>query len=96
MRYQIKSRRLTRHNRSRQLSFLRRLPEKKFDYLAAVLFDARYRVQRAIILPHEGLEARCRYSKHANGWLLRLEDSCWNMPGARDLTEEIAAAAEMI
>lgn len=96
IRYQIKSRRLTRHNGSRQLSFLRRLPEKKFDYLAAVLFDSRYQVQRAIILPHDGLEARCRYSKHANGWLLRLEDSCWDMAGARDVTEEIRGMAESI
>lgn len=96
VRYQIKSRRLAKPNGSRQLSFLRRLPEKKFDYLAAVLFDATYHVQRAIILPHDGLEARCRYSKHANGWLFRLEDSCWTMPGARDVTEEIRAAAEGI
>ena len=96
VRYQIKSRRLTSHNGSRQLSFLRRLPEKKFDYLAAVLFDAHYRVKRAIILPHEGLEARCRYSAHANGWLFRLEDSCWSMEGARDVTAEIAAMGESI
>ena len=94
LRYQIKSRRLTAHNGSRQLSFMRRLPEKKFDYLAAVLFDARYQVKRAIILPHEGLEARCRYSKHANGWLLRLEDNCWEMPGARDVTVDLAATAD--
>lgn len=94
VRYQIKSRRLTKANGSRQLSFLRRLPEKKFDVLAAVLFDSRYRVQRAILLPHEGLEPRCRYSAHANGWLFRLEDSCWAMPGARDVTEEVRTAAE--
>jgi len=96
LRYQIKSRRLTKPNGSRQLSFLRRLPEKKFDFLAAVLFDGACRVRRAIILPHEGLEARCRYSPHANGWLLRLEDGCWEMPGARDVTDEIRAAAETI
>lgn len=96
LRYQIKSRRLTRHNGSRQLSFLRKLPERKFDYLAAVLFDETYAVQRAIILPHEGLEPRCRFSIHSNGWLLRLEDDCWAMPGARDVTEEIKAAAESI
>lgn len=96
LRYQVKSRRLTKANGSRQLSFLRRLPEKKFDFLAAVLFDGACQVQRAIILPHEGLEARCRYSKHANGWLFRLEDSCWDMAGARDVTKEIRAAAETI
>lgn len=96
LRYQVKSRRLTKANGSRQLSFLRRLPEKKFDYLAAVLFDGACQVQRAIILPHEGLEARCRFSKHANGWLFRLEDSCWDMPGARDVTKDIRAAADTI
>jgi len=92
VRYQIKSRRLTKSNGSRQLSFLRRLPEKKFDVLAAVLFDGAYRVQRAILLPHEGLEARSRYSPHANGWLFRLEDSCWAMEGARDVTDAVRAA----
>jgi hypothetical protein len=96
LRYQIKSRRLTKHNGSRQLSFLRRLPEKKFDFLAAALFDGACEVQRAIILPHDGLEARCRFSKHANGWLFRLEDSCWDMTGARDVTNEIRAVAETI
>jgi hypothetical protein len=96
LRYQVKSRRLTKANGSRQLSFLRRLPDKKFDFLAAVLFDGSCKVQRAIILPHQGLEARCRYSKHANGWLFRLEDSCWEMSGARDVTEDIRAAAETI
>lgn len=93
LRYQIKSRRLTKANGSRQLSFLRRLPEKKFDFLAAVLFDGACRVQQAIILPHEGLEARSRYSPHANGWLFRLEDDCWSMAGARDVTADIRAAA---
>lgn len=95
-RYQIKSRRLTTHNGSRQLSFLRRLPEKKFDYLAAVLFDAHYRVKRAIILPHEGLEARCTFNAHSNAWRFRLEDSCWNMVGALDVTAEIAATADKV
>jgi hypothetical protein len=95
-RYQIKSRRLTSHNESRQLSFLRRLPEKKFDYLAAVLFDARYRVKRAIILPHEGLEARCTFNAHSNAWRFRLEDSCWNMAGALDVTAELAATADNV
>ena len=96
LRYQIKSRRLTSHNGSRQLSFLRRLPEKKFDYLAAVLFDARYRVKRAIILPHEGLEARCTFNAHSNAWRFRLEDSCWDMAGARDVTTELTAIADKV
>src|SRR5580704_10951675 len=37
VRYQIKGRRLTPTNRSRQLSFMRRLPERPFDILAGLL-----------------------------------------------------------
>lgn len=96
LKFQIKSRRLTHQNGSRQLSFIRRLPEKKFDYLAGVLFDDRYRVIRAIILPHDGLEARCKYSPHSNGWIMRLEDDCWNAAGARDVTSDLRAVAEAL
>lgn len=96
LRYQIKSRRLTTRNRSRQLSFMRDLPGRKFDYLAAVLFDHAYRVERAIILPHAPLEALCRYSAHANGWILRLEDACWSVPGARDVTHDLRQAERSI
>lgn len=96
VRYQIKSRRLTRPKGSRQLSFLRDLPARKFDFLAAVLFDEVYRVQRAVILPHECLESRSRFSSHANGWLFRLDDECWSLPGARDVYAELCGAAERL
>jgi hypothetical protein len=95
-RYQIKSRRLTAHNPSRQLSFIRRLPERAFDTLAAVLFDEVYGVWRAILLPHELIEPRARFSSHANGWLLLLEDKVWDLAGARDVTEELRAAADKL
>ena len=36
VRYQIKARRLTTHNRSRQLSAIRKLESGPFDYLAGV------------------------------------------------------------
>lgn len=38
VRYQIKSRRVTPRNRSRQLSAIRRLPDQTFDFLAGILF----------------------------------------------------------
>lgn len=95
-RYQIKSRRLVAQNGSRQLSFLRKLPEKKFDYLAGVLFDHAYRVTRAIIMPHETVHSRGKYNAHSNGWILRLDDDCWNAPGVRDVTAELREAAEAL
>ena len=60
-RYQIKGRRLNRHRRdkSRQLSAIRDF--KGFDFLAAVLFDHDYRVERAALIPRavvRGLSTR--------------------------------------
>ena len=92
-RYQIKSCRMTQHNGSRQLSFIRRLPDKTFDFLASALFNADYSIRRAAIVPHVLLEPRCRFSKHTNGWLFKLEDDVWDMPGVRDVTHELKAAA---
>jgi hypothetical protein len=93
LRVQIKGRRLTAHNASRQLSFIRRLPEKKFDCLAGVLFNADYSIRRAALVPHDLIEPRARFSQHANGWLFRLEDEVWALPGVRDVTGELTAAA---
>jgi hypothetical protein len=93
LRYQIKSRRITPHNSSRQLSFIRRLPERTFDFLAGALFNTHYSIYRAAIVPHVLLEPRSRFSKHTNGWLFKLEDDVWTMQGVRDVTDELRAAA---
>lgn len=93
-RYQIKSRRPTKHNSSRQLSFIRRLPDKQFDYVAAALFNENYTVCRAAIIPHTVISDRARYSKHANGWLFHLEDDVWDISGVEDVTEPLLRAAE--
>ncbi len=51
MRYQIKGRRITRDNPSRQLSALRDLAKDNFDFLAGVLFAEDFGVIRAAIIP---------------------------------------------
>jgi hypothetical protein len=93
VRYQVKSRRLGRNGGTRQLGAIRRLPEKAFDHLAAVLFDPAYGVARAIILPHDQVEPLARYQAHTNSWTFMLDDRMWNLPGARDVTAELSAAA---
>jgi hypothetical protein len=50
-RYQIKGRRITRQNKSRQLSAIRDLGACHFDFLAGVLFAEDYSVTRAAIIP---------------------------------------------
>lgn len=96
VRYQIKSRRITAKNPSRQLSFIRRLPDRTFDVLACVLFDAGYRVFKALMLPHETVAARAKYVEHTNGWRFMADDKAWFADGARDVTAEITKTAETI
>lgn len=92
-RFQIKCRRITEPKGSRQLSALRRLPDKCFDFMAAILLDRIYGVSRAVILPHAQVERRARFIAHTNSWLFMLTDDVWTLPGARDVTNEVVAAA---
>ena len=89
IRYQIKSRRLTKHNASRQLSFIRRLEAKQFDYLAGVLFNEDFSVWKAAIIPHKLIQPRSRFAKTPNGWLFKLEDNVWALKDVIDVTNEL-------
>lgn len=96
-RYQIKCRRMTRYNKSRQLSAIRKLELKQFDYLAAVIFNEDYSVHRAAIIPRARIkEPHVRFSKHVNGWLLRLADNIWTLNGVTDVTEKLKRVAARI
>ena len=91
-RFQIKGRRPTIANPSRQLSVIRNLDTKPFDYLAGVLFAPDFAVMRAAVIPHDVVIARSKYRAHVNGWLFHLEDHIWKVDGVRDVSEEICAA----
>jgi len=87
--YEIKGRRPTKSNKSRQLSFLRELDKQHFDFLAGVLFHENMTVHKACLVPHAIVLARSKYSAHGNAWLFHLRDDVWNLPGVRDVTEEL-------
>ena len=93
VRYQIKSRRMTAKSTSRQLGAIRRLPDKTFDVLAAVLFDSRFNVLKAILIPHDLVLQHAKRVEHTNSWRLMLEDRWWNTPGIQDVTDVIRSAA---
>lgn len=89
--YQIKARRITSRNNSRQLSAIRELDACHFDFLAGILFNERYEVERAIIVPHRAITGRCTYVKHTNSHKLLLHDDVWKLPGAKDVTKKLKA-----
>lgn len=91
VKYQIKGRRPTKHNKSRQLSFIRQLDLAHFDFLAGVIFNEDYSIYRAALVPHQYVLENSRYSSHANGWLFQLKDEVWLDPSVRDVTGSLHA-----
>lgn len=91
IRYQIKCRRITARNPSRQLSFIRNLPSGPFDILAGVLLDQNFKVLRAAIVPFEIVLEKSVYVKHVNAWRMILRDSIWDIPGVLDATDKLRA-----
>ena len=90
MRFQIKGRRLHRRNRSRQLSAIRDLDG--FDTLAGALFDDRYRVLRAALVPDGVVRERCKFVRHTNSYKLMLTDDVWDDGRVKDVTRELRSA----
>ena len=77
-RYQVKGRRLTRHNASRQMSAIRSLDQTPFDQLAGVLVDEAFHVIRAALVPVAIVRAKSIYVTHTNSWKFLLRDEVWN------------------
>lgn len=69
---QIKGRRVTPDNKSRQLSAIRNLDQKDFDILAAVIFDDKYDILDALLIPHDVVSEYATYRSHTNAHILHL------------------------
>ena len=89
---EVKCRRLTRHNDSRQLSAIRNLESAHFDFLAGVLFNEDFSVMKAALIPFQVVKDQAVFVKHTNGWKFVLRDSIWTLPGVEDITSRLKAA----
>ena len=89
---EIKARRLTAENASRQLSAIRGIDLKKFDFVAGILFEANFTVRRGALIPHAVVKAQGKDQKHTNSWRFLLVDSVWNLEGVEDITARLKAA----
>lgn len=96
MRYQIKARRITPHNRSRQLSAIRNLDKGPFDFLAGLLVDQTFQVVRAALIPVSVVRHESDHSDHTNSWKFLLRDDVWKMEGVLDVTDKVRNAAAQL
>jgi hypothetical protein len=92
VRYQIKGRRLTPHNNSRQLGALRELLAHGFDVLAAVLFQEDYRILWAALIPHARVVDLAKRVERTNSRRFLLRDAVWSVPGVREVTADLRRA----
>ncbi len=86
---EVKCRRLTRQNNSRQLSAIRNLESAHFEFLAGVLFNEDFLVMKAALIPFHVVKDHAVFVKHTNGWKFVLRDSIWTLPGVEDITERL-------
>lgn len=90
-RFEIKSRRVTPHNPSLQLSALRNLGAKHFDYLIGVIYEADFSIRYAAKIPHRLIEPSSRFSAHSNAHLFNLTPEVLEIPGVEIITARLAA-----
>ncbi len=93
IRYQIKGRRITQHNGSRQLSAIRDLKGAHFEFLAGVIFNEDYTVLRAAIIPPEVVSEHAKFVERTNSHRFLLREEIWDAPGVQDVTEDLRAVA---
>jgi hypothetical protein len=88
IKFQIKSRRITPRNPSRQLSAIRNLKNHGFDFLIAVLFDTQFNITSVTKIPHEVIGKYARFREHVNAHILILRGGVLNDPLVEDLTSQ--------
>jgi uncharacterized protein DUF6998 len=85
-RFQVKCRRLSSSNSSRQLGVIRKLKDKEFEYLIGVLFYRDFSVKEAYQIPHKIIEKYAKYSDHQHGHILQLKGELLKDSAIKDIT----------
>lgn len=91
--YEIKGRKITPSNPSPQLSVLRNLEDKHFDFLIGILFDKDFSVLEAYKIPHSIISKYSSYSEHQNGEILHLKGELLSANGVERIDEQIRRKA---
>ncbi len=91
VRYQIKGRRRTEHNKSVQLGIMRNLSARPFDVLAAVIYSHTFSVSYAGLIPIEVVSELGRFSSHSNGQIFHFRRSVLDDPRVTDITDRLIA-----
>lgn len=86
--FQIKGRRVTPENPSRQLSAIRNYAEKDFDWLIAVIFDKDFNVLNAYLMPHEVIGEYYPHRNHVNARVVVMSGAIIQDKRVMEITEQ--------
>ncbi|MGE6993152.1 DUF6998 domain-containing protein [Pseudomonas sp. NPDC047961] len=89
---QIKARRVTADNKSRQLGVIRNLEKIDFDELVAVIFNESYEVIEAVSIPHSVIAEYSTFRPHVNGHVLHVRGALLSDNRIRNICVELNAA----
>ena len=90
-RYQVKGRRLTPDNPSTELSVIRGLDERHFDYLVAIYFNEDFDVHEAFKVEHDAVRRHTAFAAHINGHRFTMKRALRVDPGCVDVTDQVRA-----
>lgn len=91
VRVQIKGRRITPDNKSRQLSAIRKYDKKDFDELAAVIYDENFDVIDAVLIPHEVVGEYATFREHVNAHILILKGPIMSDPRVKCIKQAVCS-----
>jgi hypothetical protein len=95
-RIEIKARRRSHPRHVPQVGDLPGLLDRRFDVLAALIFEPDSSVARAILIPHEVVIGHASRTSRPEIWTLYLRATLWDLADTRDVTAEVTRAVEQL
>jgi hypothetical protein len=90
-RYQIKGRRLTPQNQSTELSAIRNLPDRPFDFLIAVVYRSDFTIDYAAQVPYEVVVELATFVQHTNAYRFLMRRNVLTDARVIDITSRLVA-----
>lgn len=87
VKYEIKGRHLTASNPSTQLGAIRDF--KAFDFLVAVLFNADFSINVAVLMPSQVARRYAKATLHTNSYRLLLQGAVLDDPEVTDIRRQL-------
>lgn len=93
--YEVKGRRRTPQNDSVQLSQIRGLAKRHFDFLVGVIYRPDFSIDYAAKIPHEVVVERAKFREHTNASILQMKPDIFSDRRVTDITQAIIAASQI-